>query len=148
MSEEPYHLPKKSFPKEIRITSKKELDNLFAQGDSFIAYPLRVVFSKKEKTQGRDLCFMVSVSKRKFKRAVKRNRVKRLVRETFRLSRRELELKLVSEPYSVNVAFIYLKNELPDFAEINKAMHKALDTLEVKLICNEQEILQNETVVE
>lgn len=133
MTEEPQRLPKYSFPKQMRITHKSQLDLLFSSGESFIAYPLRVVFIKKEKTEDADVSILVSVSKRKFKRAVKRNRMKRLIRENFRLERLELERSLVDLPFSLNVAFLYLKDELADFLEIKKAMVKAVGQLKIKI---------------
>jgi ribonuclease P protein component len=134
MSEELIRTSKKTLPKEIRITSKKQLDLLFMSGDSFIAYPLRVVFTKRDKTPEAEVAILVSVSKRKFKRAVKRNRVKRLIRETFRLNRHALQEALRPLPFSLDVAFLYLKNELPEYPEVEKAMLKAIDLLKTKVL--------------
>lgn len=125
-----------SFPKSKRITGKKRLDALFSSGESFIAYPLRVVFLKREKSINTEVAVVVSVSKRNFKRAVKRNRVKRLIRENFRQMQLEFDLFLASQSYSLDVAFLYLKDELPDFNEIQKAMNKTVLLLKSK--CLEQ----------
>jgi len=134
MNEEPAGLPNNSFPKAMRITRKSQLDLLFSSGKSFIAYPLRVIFVKREKTEGEDLSVLVSVSKRKFKRAVKRNRIKRLLRETFRQQRHELEIALQPLPFSLDVAFLYLKSELSDYAEISQSMTKALGLLKTRML--------------
>jgi ribonuclease P protein component len=133
MNEDPVGLPNNSFPKAMRIVRKSQLDLLFSSGKSFIAYPLRVIFIEREKTQGQELSVLISVSKRKFKRAVKRNRIKRLIRENFRLQRHDLENALQSFPFSLDVAFLFLKSELPDYSEISKSMAKALDLLKVKI---------------
>lgn len=133
MNEEPAGLPNNSFPKAMRIVRKSQLDLLFSSGKSFIAYPLRIIFIKREKTQDEDLSVLVSVSKRKFKRAVKRNRIKRLIRETFRQQRHELEDALQPLPFSLDVAFLYLKSELSDYSEISQAMNKALAQLKLKM---------------
>lgn len=133
MNEDPASSPPNSFPKEMRITRKSQMDELFSSGESFIAYPLRVVFVKKEKMPESEIAVLVNVSKRKFKRAVKRNRMKRLIRENFRIHRHDLENLLRTRPYSLNIAFLYLKNELSDYVEINKAMAKALDLLKKKI---------------
>jgi ribonuclease P protein component len=133
MNEDPVGLPNNSFPKAMRITRKSQLDLLFSSGKSFIAYPLRVIFMKKEKDQGPEVSVLISVSKRKFKRAVKRNRMKRLIRENFRLQRHELENTLQSLPVSLDVAFIFLKDELSDYKEIQQSMAKAINLLQVKI---------------
>ena len=129
MNEEPAGLPNNSFPKAMRITRKSQLDLLFSSGKSFIAYPLRVIFVKREKTEGEDLSVLVSVSKRKFKR-----RIKRLLRETFRQQRHELEIALQPLPFSLDVAFLYLKSELSDYAEISQSMTKALGLLKTRML--------------
>ncbi|MBP1617806.1 MAG: rnpA [Bacteroidetes bacterium] len=133
MNEEPVGFPNNSFPKAMRITRKSQLDLLFSSGKSFIAYPLRVIFIEREKMPGQELSVLISVSKRKFKRAVKRNRIKRLIRENFRLQRHELESTMQYLPFSLDVAFLFLKSELSDYSEISKAMAKALDLLKVKI---------------
>lgn len=76
---------------------------------------------------------MVSVSKKKFKRAVKRNRVKRLIREAYRLNKSSLIGLLQNKGKSMDIAFLYLKNELPVYEDIEKALLKANRTISVKM---------------
>ena len=71
--------------KEERLSWKRYIDLLFAKGQSFVAFPLRVVYLPIEEEMPTRVSFMVSVPKKKFKRAVKRNLIKRRVRETFRV---------------------------------------------------------------
>ena len=61
--------------KEERISSKIEIDRLFTEGNSFIVYPLRVVYieNASPKEKGVNVSIMASMPKKKFKRAVKRN---------------------------------------------------------------------------
>ena len=74
--------------KEERICSKKLIEKLFKGGrsKSMVAYPLRVVYAQKADDEGENVPaqMLVSVSKRHFKHAVDRNRVKRQVREAYR----------------------------------------------------------------
>ncbi|GAB6013295.1 ribonuclease P protein component [Viscerimonas tarda] len=123
---------KKTLSKQERINGTKRIDLLFSTGDSFIAYPLRIVYTKRAKGDT-GVSVMVSVSKKKFKRAVKRNRVKRLVREAFRLNK--ASFRNLSQQYEagLDIAFLFLKNELPDFKEIESAMLKTAALLENKL---------------
>ncbi|MDL2322482.1 ribonuclease P protein component [Bacteroidales bacterium OttesenSCG-928-A17] len=125
-----------TFKKEERISSKREIGFLFENGTSFIAYPLRIVYVEKETSEGSRFSVLVSVSKKKFKRAVKRNRVKRLIREAYRLNKSVLwdsiaEDKFVSCPF-LNIAFIFVGNDMPDFEQVESAMKKALFSIQQK----------------
>lgn len=125
--------------KEERLYAQKRIDSLFEKGNSFINYPLRIVFLERDNTEVNNTCsvsIMVSVSKKKFKQAVKRNRVKRLIKEAYRLNKNGFVDKI--SPKSVDIAFLYLKNELPQYSEIEKAMQKALSTLIEKININDE----------
>lgn len=130
--------PKNTLNKKERIKSTKRIDELFLSGESFISYPLRIVFLKKELSDSSEpsVGMMVSVSKKKFKRAVKRNRVKRLVREAFRLNKTGFYVLCQRQNTCLDIAFLYLKNELPDFQEIEKAIQKTIVLLENKISAN------------
>ena len=120
-----------TFRKREKLCGNKSIDTLFAQGQSFIAYPLRVVyiFDEEADLNKQYASVLISVSKKKFKRAVKRNRVKRLIREAYRLNKQELIRMLISQNKSLDIAFIYLKNELPEYPEIEKAIQKVIFSL-------------------
>ncbi|MBR6032131.1 MAG: ribonuclease P protein component [Bacteroidaceae bacterium] len=96
--------------KSERLCSRKVLEELFSGGhQSVSAYPIRAVFMPSEQAGVR---IMVSVSKRYFKRAVKRNRIKRQLREAYRLHKEKL-LPLPTEG-GLDIAFLWTSNdELP-----------------------------------
>lgn len=125
MSEDGLKL-KYTFEKKERLCSQKEISNLFEKGTSFIAYPLRVVYLPISQTEDNFPKILISVSKHKFKRANKRNRVKRLVREAYRLNKYPLRAMCEKDLVSLNIAFLYLKNELPSFEEIEKSVKKSI----------------------
>lgn len=120
-----------TFPKSEKLCSQKSIDRLFAKGESFIAYPLRVVyFLEDENEESKQLpSVLASVSKKKFKRAVKRNRVKRLIREAYRLNKQPIIDLLKANNMRMDIAFLYLKDELPAYAEIEKSLLKTINQL-------------------
>lgn len=124
-----------TFTKDERLYAEKRIEALFAGGASFIAYPLRVVYITREIESESELptvSILTSVSKKRFKRAVKRNRVKRLIREAYRLNKKELIDFAIQSGKSYDIAFLYLKSELPTYTEIEKAILKTINTLNGK----------------
>ncbi len=121
------------FKKEERITGDKRIETLFTCGKSFVAYPLRVVYLDKDIDRPFILEVLVSVPKRKIKSAVKRNRMKRLIRESFRMNKHILNDVLKEDYKHLEIAFIYVKDELTDFITVEKGMRKALSEIRNKL---------------
>lgn len=121
--------------KNERLKSKKQIEKLFAEGKSFVVNPFRVYYivnSEWSMVNG-FLQFGVGVSNKNFKRAVDRNRIKRLTREAWRLQNIELKEKIISSGKQINVFFIYTGKELPDFKIVKDKVAVALKKLEVKI---------------
>ena len=115
-----------TFRKPERLNRKKVLERMFAGGArSYSFFPLRVVYVPAQELEA-PVSVLVSVSKRRFKRAVKRNRVKRQVREAYRLNKHLLLDVLPPGCPPLAVAFIYLADELCDSALITRRMQAAL----------------------
>ena len=114
-----------------RLCSKKLIERLFSGGNnSFPAFPLRVVYMWISSEEGTaDVSMMVSVPKKRFKHAVDRNRVKRQVREAYRLNKHVLldSLKASNENRRLILAFIWLDNQLHSTSEINYKVKKLLN---------------------
>lgn len=109
-----------------RLSRKKIIEKLFAGGSrSFSIFPLRVVWLPVEELNVQ-ASLLVSVSKRRFKRAVKRNRVKRQIREAYRLNKQPLLEALAEKDLRLALAFIYLSDELVDSTVIAEKMKIAL----------------------
>ena len=127
--------------KEERITSRKLIDMLFngGQSHSMAAFPLRLVFLEKEREGACPPAQMlVSVPKRCFKRAVKRNRVKRQVREAYRRHKHILwdaigENGGNAEWNAVAMAFIWLDNKLYDSSTVEQRVKSLLERAAEKL---------------
>lgn len=121
-----------TFKKEQRVTGTKRVDAIFASGKSFISYPLRVVYLQYEQSLTPKCSILVSVPKKRIKKAVHRNRIKRLVRESYRLNKK-LTYDLDISEQSLDIAFIYVKDTMSDYAEIERAMQKALKQIAIRI---------------
>lgn len=124
-----------------RLKSRKQIDKLFAEGKSFVVNPFRVYFIVNDVpiAIGRlmmngSVRFGVGVSSKNFKRAVDRNRIKRLTREAWRLQKNDpiaigLKELLKAQNKQLNVFFIYIGKELPDFTTVKDKVAVALKKL-------------------
>lgn len=83
---------------------------------------------------------MVSVSKKKFRNAVDRNRIKRLMREVYRLNKSSLISNIAENRQQLHLAFQYISDEILPFSDMNYRMQKALDKL-IKKISDKTESL-------
>lgn len=126
-----------TFKKEERICSKTLADKLFKGGGSrsMVAFPVRVVYMRVEPDGGdTPVKILVSVSKRCFKRAVKRNRVKRQVREAYRLNKSILADSLKERgDMGLAIAFIWLDDKLWPTGEVEKKVVNLMRRLAEKL---------------
>ena len=106
-----------------RLNSKAMIERLFAGGNkSFPAFPLRVVYMWLDASEGEaPVSILISVPKKRFKRAVKRNLVKRRVREAYRKNK-----QLVAKNKRLVLAFIWLDNEIHPSAEIEGKVKRLL----------------------
>ena len=94
---------KYTFPKEEHLCRKKLIEELFSkQGSSFGVYPLRIVWILAPAPTTAPPQVLISVSKRTFKRAVDRNRLKRLIREAYRLNK----YRLTEQPNGHSIALL------------------------------------------
>ncbi len=121
--------PDFSFSKSEHLCGEKRITRVFTQGEAFICYPLRVVFMIDTKKDFEWASVLVSVPKKRFKRAVKRNRLKRLMRESYRLNKNLLIEKLTHKELQIHIAFNYIADEELDFSAIEKKMKMALGKL-------------------
>lgn len=131
-SNPPLTARKHTFPKEEHLCRKKLIDELFGkQSSSFGVYPLRIVWLKNDAPTGAPPQVLISVSKRNFKRAVDRNRLKRLIREAYRLNKYRLLEHPGGHPVGI-LGIIYTGKEKSALALVEKklisAFHRLLGT--------------------
>ncbi len=113
-----------SFEKGERLKSRKVIGQLFnRQGISFGQYPLRVIYLPMDERRSEfPAQFALSVPKRKFPKAVNRNRIRRQLREAWRLNKHRLYRGLQKEERQYAVMVLYTANEPLPFAQIEQAM--------------------------
>jgi ribonuclease P protein component len=127
------------FGKMEKLKSRKLIEELFARGKSISVFPIRIlyIFSALRTDEKPLLQVGVSVSKRNFKRAVDLNGIKRLLREAYRLQKKEL-LELMTEQKKKGfVFFIYTEKQLPEYPIVFDTMTKCLSALKRKVVLNE-----------
>lgn len=117
-----------------RLNSKLIIGKMFEGGSSksFSIFPIRVVYMPLEQAAA-PVTVLISVSKRRFKRAVKRNWVKRRIREAYRKNKEVLLDEMQQYPQSLAIAFIYLSDELVPSNELDEKMKTALARIGEKL---------------
>ena len=110
------------------------MGEIFLSGNSFLCYPLRIVWKKQDTIPVQSPAQVAfSVPKRQFKRAVDRNRLKRLLRESYRLQKSELYEILNQNNTRIALSMIYIaKEELP-YAKIYPAVTKVIGKLNILL---------------
>ncbi len=111
-----------SFPKSHRLRGRNAIKELFKEGSSFYLHPFKVIARSVPACNTVQTLF--SVSKRNFKKASDRNVLKRRMREAFRLNKSQLSIKS-----GLQIAYIYIGNEILEFEEIQKKMIESLNRL-------------------
>ncbi|WP_250433570.1 ribonuclease P protein component [Hanstruepera flava] len=113
-----------TYSKKEKLKSKKLIDILFSEGKSVSSYPLRMVYLATELNSDSRLNVGVSVSKRHFKKAPDRNRIKRLMREAYRLNKTVIFNNITTQ-YALMI--LYIGNEKPKFSDVESATVKLFD---------------------
>ena len=115
-----------TFKKNERLKSKKAIEALLKTGQKKNFFPIKV-FVGKSGFQDVPLKFLVMVPKRKIASAVERNRVKRVLRELWRLHKSVLSVHINQKSACFHVAFLYQSDVLPDFQTLKRKMPSVLN---------------------
>lgn len=111
--------------KSERLKSRKTIEEMFKSGKSFSHYPFRVIYLMRlqnSETKLPALQCAFSVGTKHFKKATDRNRIKRLMREGYRLQKNKLQLQCESTDIQLNVFIIYTGNEVPKYELVFEKM--------------------------
>ena len=100
-----------TFNKLEKLKSRKALDYLFKEGKAFLIHPFKVSYIIEQNTKGKINCG-VGVSKRNFSKAVDRNRIKRLMREVYRLNK--LPLHQVIAENDIMFFILFIDKKVPE----------------------------------
>jgi ribonuclease P protein component len=119
-----------TFTKEERLCNKKLIDGLFHNGSSFLCYPFKVSWLIINDPQVFPAQVLFSVSKKRYKRAVDRNLIKRRIREAYRLHKQQYLYSLLTDMDKRIVFSIgYIGKEIADYTLIEKKMLKSMAQL-------------------
>ena len=119
---------KYKFTKEERLNSEKAIKELFDKGSSFFLHPFKTLHTATPEEPVNKV--LISVSKRKIKKAVDRNLIKRRIKEAYRLHKHLLESQNLGK---VSIAFIYIASDILPYQVIEEKLILSLDRLVIDL---------------
>lgn len=123
-------MPAFTFRPNERLKSRKTIGNLFKTGNSFGMYPLRAVWIEVEQLPGNcPFQMTVSVPKKRFPKAADRNRIRRQVREAFRLNKHQLQPTQTPPPKPIALMILYTATEQLPYSAIEEAMIRLVKKL-------------------
>jgi ribonuclease P protein component len=130
---------KNTLGKNERLKSRKLIEKIFREGKSFSVFPFRICYSINNSALHHSPLTIhnspfpiqagFSASSRNFKRAVDRNRIKRLMRECYRLQKKPLYALAAEKNIKLSIFFIYTSKELPEYKNVYEKMGVTLQKL-------------------
>jgi ribonuclease P protein component len=124
-----------TFPKSERLSSRLVIDEIFSKGKELKKFPflLKYIYTKKKEANPTQI--VVSVPKRKAKHAVDRNRLRRQIKEAYRLNKTEFQTYFEKSGTSVVLFLIYTGKEKEEYAFLEEKLKLILKELITKLSC-------------
>ncbi len=125
-----------TFNKQEKLKSRKQIDLLFKSGKTVYAHPCKLWFEtsgKKDDFRKSAILTGVTASSKNFKHAVDRNRIKRMLREAFRLNALLLKAHCNTNKVYLNLFFVYTAKTVLTYSEIEKGVTNCLQKLQQHL---------------
>tara|TARA_B100000925_G_C21597834_1_gene299100 strand:+ start:64 stop:441 length:378 start_codon:yes stop_codon:yes gene_type:complete len=125
-------MSKYNFGKSNRLKSQQKIDQLFVDSNSFTHFPLKVFWRSTETIES-SIQIAFGVSKKKLSKAVHRNHIKRLLRESYRQQYKSLESIVSEKGKHLQIMLIFLDTQLWSFQELNNKISVTLKRLKKEL---------------
>ncbi len=119
-------MPDHRLRKAERLKSRKQLNALFAEGRSMVVFPIRFVWMTAARNGPYPVQVAFSVPRKRWKRAVDRNKFKRYMREAYRHLKQILYTSGIAEDRQLVVLCLYIANESCAYDSIATGMDKGL----------------------
>lgn len=120
---------KESFGKEYKLCSKIQIDQVFASGSRVSQFPLQALAHSASFPENIPFKVLISVPKKKIKKSVNRNYIKRLLREVIRKNKLNLESFLIENKLQLALCIIYSSQEETNFLELETKINKLFNKL-------------------
>lgn len=117
---------KNTYSKKEKLCSRKDISRLFENGKTFYSEPFRLLWLKSEDILPFPAMTGISVGKKSFPKAVDRNRVKRLIRETWRINKHHLYSQLEQINIQLVIMIIYSGDKMPEYCELKERMKETI----------------------
>lgn len=135
---------KNTLHKSERLTGKEKIEHLFQNGRSITEFPFKLLWVEREFDENEvPAKFVFSVPKRRFKKANKRNTIKRFCKEAYRLNKQSLYTKLTEEGKQISAFLIYIGNEMPDYTKVSEKIIVLLKRLIQNISENKEHVEKN-----
>lgn len=120
---------KENFGKEYKLCSKIQIDQVFARGFRISQFPLQGLVLPTYFSQNTPFKVLITVPKKKIKKAVNRNYIKRLIREVIRKNKLYLETFLLENKIQLAICIIYSSQEEMNYLELEDKINKLFKKL-------------------
>lgn len=120
---------KESFGKSYKLSSKKLIEEVFSKGDRIKSFPLMMRYIVTNNELDAPFQIAISVPKRNFKQAVKRNKIKRLIRESVRKNKHIIEEKIPQGGVNFVLFLIFNDKQMPNYYKVNESIESLFHKL-------------------